>query len=564
MSTIDKPFQLADWHINPELGRISRGDEEVKLEPKVMSVLVYLAEREGEVVSRDELLDKLWPNVVVSYDSLSSTIIKLRKALGDDSRDSKFIETIPKKGYRCIAKVSIETEQTVDINDGHQHVVQPDVNTISNSDTGRVKQFGLLSVLLLGLIVVAVMFFTNSSGNSTQKQLPSLVVLPFINLSNDQQQEYLSDVITEDLITDLSQLSNIRVMSRTSAYSYKGTDVNIADIAEALSVRYIVEGSVRSAGEQIRITAKLIDSQTEEAIWAERFDRPSRDIFAIQDTVIEKVVNALAIELSIAEKQRLKRTDTDIIAAYDHFLRGQKLFRVRSKAAYKQAIEEYQQAIELDPKYARAYGGWAIVLTHQYRRGWSELSNEEARWRILELARKAVALDRSSPQAHWALGYIHLFRKEYKEAAESVQQSIELSPNYADGYGLLAFINNWQGNGKEAEQLIKKAMILNPHYTFDYPWNLGLAYYNQERYKEAIVHLRKAIERNETAFLTRLFLAASYVNLDKMDEAEWEVDNLMVHAPDTHLRQIADVIAFQDDERRNKLVDALRKAGVPE
>jgi len=561
---LNRPFYLEDWYIKPDLGRISRGGEEVKLEPKVMSVLVYLAERAGEVVSRDELLDKLWPDVVVSYDSLSSTVIKLRKALGDDSRNSSYIETIPKKGYRCVASVSQKTDKTLNTDFDDSHLVISTGSSIKHSVFNRKVKTGLFFLIIVGLIAGTILFLNNTSEDLTTKQVASIVVLPFLNLNADQQQDYLSDGITEDLITDLSKLSNLRVLSRTSSFTYKGREVDIDDVAKTLNVRYIVEGSVRKAGQQIRITAKLIDSNTEQAIWAERFDRPARDIFAIQDTVIEKIVSALAIELSIAEKNRLKQSDTNNIAAYEMFLRGQQLYRLRTKTGHEQAVDAYKKAIQLDPMYARAYGGWAVVLTHQYRRGWSVLSDEEARARMLELVRKAVSLDRSSPQVHWAAGYIHLFRKEYDEAAEAVEQAIALSPNYADGYGLLAFIRNWQGMGEAAEKNIKKAIELNPHHTFDYPWNLGLAYYNQRRYQEAVISLQQALQRNEHAHLPRLFLAASYVNLGRLDDARWEIDNVMVQAPDTRLKQIAATNAFEINEHSARFINELRQAGVPE
>ena len=453
--SLNSAFYLADWYIDPASGRVSRAGEEHKLEPKVMSVLVYLAERQGEVVSREELEARLWPNVVVSYDSLSTSIIKLRKALGDNSRHPDYIETISKKGYRCIASVSPASDEQ-DVSASENYNTKPFELPLRHRIVSRKIQMGVL-LLIISLIIGTALFFNKTKTKvSTEKQIPSLVVLPFINISNDTRQDFFSDGITEDLITDLSQLANLKVMSRTSAYSYKGKDINIDEVASDLGVRYIVEGSVQKAGEQIRITAKLVDSKTEQAIWADRFDRPAQDIFSIQDAVIEKIVTALAIELSIAEKQRLKQSDTNNIAAYEMFLRGQQLFRLRTRNGHEQAIEAYKQAIQLDPKYARAYGGWAIVLTHLYRRGWAEQSLEEARARALELARKAVSLDRSSPQVYWSLGYIHLFRKEYSEAAAAVEQAIALSPNYADGYGLLAFINNWEGKGQSAEKILKK------------------------------------------------------------------------------------------------------------
>lgn len=554
-------FWIGEWQVNPTTGRISREGSEVKLEPKVMSVLVFLAQRQGEVISREELEDKLWPNVIVSYDALSTTMIKLRKSLGDDSRNPKFIETISKKGYRCVAQVSTGSteKQTTD-------VTSKSARNQVNERKFVLKPKARLGIFIFFVGLLAVFAYKYYSGNVTSlnNSQPSIVVLPFVNLNQDPEQEYFSDGITEDLITDLSQLSSLTVMSRTSAYSYKNKDINIKDVVDELAVRYVIEGSVRKVGDQVRITAKLIDSKTNQTLWAERFDRDYQQIFAVQDEVIQKIVSALAIKTTIAEKQRLKHSDTNNIAAYDMFQRGQSYFRQRSKESYELAIDVYRKAIEYDPEYARAYGAMAVILTVQSRRGWTPLSKQESLNRALELAQKAVALDRASAQAYWSLGFVHLFRKEYQDATASVEQAIKISPNYADAYGLLAFINNYRGNGKQAEKYIKKAIKLNPHHTFDYPYNLGFAYYNQARYDNAIPYLKQALVRNEQALLPRIVLAACYVRLEQLEDAQWEIEQLMIHYPDITRSVIVNDLAYEDDSRLEKLLDDLGKAGLPE
>jgi tetratricopeptide (TPR) repeat protein len=189
---------------------------------------------------------------------------------------------------------------------------------------------------------------------------------------------------------------------------------------------------------------------------------------------------------------------------------------------------------------------------------------EEARARALELAQKAVALDPSSPQAYWALGFTYLFRKQLDEAAEAAKQAVVLSPNYADGYGLLAFIKNFQGHAEDAIRFIKKAMDLNPRYTYDYPWNLGRAYYTLGRYPEAVEALQEALERNENALYPRLFLAASYVRLGQQDDAKWEIEQIQILNPDTTLTHLANTFPVKDENEMNAFLEDLRKAGLPE
>jgi len=550
-----KGFIIDGWQVSPPDGVLSRGDETVRLEPKVMEVLVYFTSRPGEVITREMLETDVWHGALVGYDAITAAVIKCRKALQDDAKQPRIITTIPKKGYKLIAPITFPEDEKA-------AVAKPDLIINKLPNTRPVSFFVVLGFLFFGSLAWMVNSYLSFS-NVTIIEKPSLIVLPFVNLSDDPDQEYFSDGITEDLIIDLSNISNLIVISRTSAFAYKDRVDNISEIAGDVGARFVIEGSVRKAGDQLRITAKLIDTQTSHTLWAERYDRAYQEIFAVQDEVIQKIVNALAIELTLAEKKRLGRTDTNNLAAYEMFMRGQQYFRLRTKEGNELASDAYTSAIKSDPAYARAYGALAIVLTHDYRRGWTRLSLEEARTRTLELANKAVALDRSSPQVYWSLGYIYLFRKQTKEAATAVEQAVALSPNYADGYGLLAYINNWQGNAEQALHYINRAIALNPHHTFDYPWNLGLANYTLGRYTEAVEALQEAVERNEQVFLPRLYLAASYVRLDQLDDAEWEIEQITIQYPDARLSLMANILPYENKDLMNAFMDDLRKAGMP-
>ncbi len=556
-----KDFIIDGWQVSPAEGVLSRGDETVHLEPKVMEVLVYFAARPGEVITREMLETDVWHGALVGYDAITATVIKCRKALQDNAKHPRIITTIPKKGYKLIVAVMPAEDVTPDA--VFPQAVTTEVSHNKLLEFWSAPVFAILGVLFLGGITWLVTGYLSSSDVLIADK-PSLVVLPFANLSDDPDQEYFSDGITEDLIIDLSNISNLVVIAPTSAFFYKDRAVNIAEVARDLGARFVIQGSVRKAGEQVRITVKLIDSQTSQSLWAERYDRAHKDIFAVQDEVINKIVNALAIKLTLAEKQRLDRTDTNNLAAYEMFMRGQQYFRLRTREGNELSRDAYRNAIETDPTYARAYGALAIVLTHDYRRGWTELSLEEARTRTLELVQKAVLLDRSSPQVYWAQGYIYLFRKQHNEAAAAVEQAVALAPNYADGYGLLAYISNWRGNAEQAIHYINKAIALNPYYSFEYPWNLGLANYTLGRYEEAVDALQNALERNEQVLLPRLYLAASYVRLGQQDDAEWEIVQVNIQYPDVRLSLMANILPYEDEDNMNAFMDDLRKAGVQE
>jgi len=450
-------------------------------------------------------------------------------------------------------------------------VPPPEQSNQENFTSGR-KKIAVIGVIAL-VVSISLLAWLTPWGSINEKgvadsalsgsAIPSIAVLPFDNMSDDPNQEYLSDGITEDIITDLSQLKNLAVIARNSSFTYRNTSAKVQEIGEDLGNKYILEDSVRKAGNQIRITAQLIDTDNGHHLWAGRFDRELTEIFALQDEITEKIVTALSIQLNGDEQQQLSRNTTNSFEAYDLFLQGQMLGARFTKEGFEQAAETYRNAIKLDPRFARAYGALAVTLTRQVTTGYSD-SPAEMQERALEMVQKATAVNPYSPQAKWALGYVYMYRKQFDKAVEALERAVSLSPSYADGYAMLALIKNNLGHAEEAIRLIEKGIKLNPYYSWDYLYNLGRAYYALGDYQKATQYLQQALERNEAPRAPRLFLIASLVQLSQLEDAEWEIMQLEVSNPEVTLSHLQAVLVIADTELWNRLKDDLRAAGMSE
>jgi adenylate cyclase len=307
---------------------------------------------------------------------------------------------------------------------------------------------------------------------------PSIVVLPFVNLSGDPGQEYFSDGITEELTASLSRLANLFVISRNSAFFYKGKAVKVQDLSRELGVKYVLEGSVRKAANQVRITAQLIDATTDHHLWSERYDRPLQDIFALQDEIAQKIVTTLKLQLPFWEQGiPVRRHHTDNVEAYDFYLRGlESLLRAMleaKKEANGQARQLFERALALDSTYALAYAGLGGTYFNEWFFQWN-LNRAQTLERALELLQRAVTLDDSLSMPHMLLGHIYLWNKQHDQAIAEIRRAIALDPNLSDNYLELGIILVSVGQPEEAIEAIKKGMRLNPRYTGPYPANLGL------------------------------------------------------------------------------------------
>jgi len=433
-----------------------------------------------------------------------------------------------------------------------------------------------MAVVVVVVMLVAVGIGYWSKGSLPQEQpvlvgsktfplpdKPSIAVLAFDNLSGDPGQEYLSDGISRHIITDLSKIHGLTVIARNSSFGYRDSEATVQEIGKSLGAQFILDGSVQKSGDRLRITSQLVDSKTGHQLWAERFDRRLSDVFLLQDEITREIISTLAVRLSADEQEHLSGNVPTSFEAYDLFLRGQQASVGFSEEAITEAIEQYRQAIRLDPNYAHAYGALAVARIRQFFFGFAD-TPARTRDRALELARKAATMDPGSHQIQWSLGYIHMYRKEFNEALEAAERAVSLSPNYADGYALLALVKNNLGQADDVIPLIEKAMLLNPHYTWDYIYQLGRAYYAMDEYDKAVSYLQEAIERNEAVGIPRLFLAASYVNLGELEDAEWEITQAQMTHPEYTYTHLQKIMPIGDKKLFDRLFHDLRSAGLTE
>ena len=562
-------FQVADWEVDPASGWIRRGEVTRKLEPRVMELLVVLAQEPGVVLAREELEGKVWSGMVVGYDALSSAMIKLRKALGDDPHHPQYIETLPKKGYRLIASVQA-IEVTTKGSDTAPTQAQPEKSlrlAWPFHKSSWLTMMGVLFILLGGLLT---WYFTHQSVPEVDDiavvgphtDTPSIAVLPFRNLSDDSAQTYFSDGITEDLITDLSRLSGLTVIARNSVFSFKDSMPEPQEVAQHLGASYLLQGSVRRVANQVRINVSFIDAETGLNIWAERFDGPLEDVFKLQDEVLHKVVSELQVKLTSQEQANLKKPTAANVEALEEYFWGRATYGSVSKQENEAARKRYRRAIELDPNFAEAYAALALTYLDDWRRRWG-ISREEAISQAIDLAQKAIQIDASVPQAHFALGYIYLYvHKGHDRAIEEAKKALALDPNYADGYALLSSAYFFSGHPEKALPLDRKAMQLNPASSFLYFVHLGRSYYFQQHYEQALEAFQSADERNRVYVTNHLWLAATYAQLDQLEEAAWEVDQILTLDPDFSLNHWMDTRPLKKSEHRQHLLAGLHKAGI--
>ena len=389
---------------------------------------------------------------------------------------------------------------------------------------------------------------------------PSVAVLPFENMSGDAGQEYFGDGITEDLITGLSKLSGLFVIARNSVFAYKGRAVKPAQVSRELGVRYVLEGSVRKAGNRVRITAQLVDAATGYHVWAERYDRDLKDVFALQDEVTQKIVGVLAVKLTAPEKDRLGRAPTRNVEAYDYVLRGLEYHRRTTKEANAEARKMFARAVELDPEYAMAYSamGWTHLQAWQFQ--WSR--DPETLQRAFELAQKAIVRDDSLAGPHDLLGQVYLWKKEHERAIAQAERAVALAPNNADSYETLAEVLAWSGRADEAIEDIKQAMRLDPQYPFFYLWTLGHAYYLTGRSDEAIATFRKLLARNPNFVPAHAFLAVLYGErgLEEDARSEWAAAARL--SPQASVESLRQRMPYKNEKDLERVLAAMRKGGL--
>lgn len=394
---------------------------------------------------------------------------------------------------------------------------------------------------------------------------PSIAVLPFDNLSADPEQEYFSDGITEDIITELSKISGLFVIARHSAFTYKSRPVTLKQVGRELGVRYVLEGSVRRAGERLRITTQLIDALTDHHLWAERYDRSVGDIFAVQEEVARSVAAALAVALKPEEGERLRRPPTANVEAYDIYLRTRATPWPPTRDNILSARSAYRRIAEIDPSFAGGFAGQSMTHAFAVMFGFSADREADA-GRALDLAEAAVRLDDSFAQGFSALGLAHLIAGRHDEGLAQARRAVALQPNDADANTFLAVIQFFSGAPEDAHAAISTALRLDPTYVNGPYLNvMGIACFVAGRYGEAIETFRRNFDRGGPVGVPALaFLAAACSAIGRMDEAKETARTLQDFLPAFSLSRFQFLHLFRNRDDAERVKSALRAAGLPE
>ena len=392
---------------------------------------------------------------------------------------------------------------------------------------------------------------------------PSIAVLPFSNLNGDSQEDYFSDGITNDIITDLSQVSSLQVIASNSVFVYKSNPVKVQQVAKDLGVTHVLEGSVQKAGDKVRINAQLIDANSGHHLWAERYDREIVDIFELQDDVSRTIVDILAVRLTNNERRQLDRHRQADPQAYDMLLRGLEELRRFTRETNDDARQYFMRAIEFDPQFARAYADVAFSHAMDILFGWEEASRQKFET-AFEYADKAVELDDSIGQVHFAKSVLYLTAKDHANALSSARRAVEANPNYADGWANYAQVLVFSGEPEDSLEIMNTAMELNPRYAFFYTWIDGHARMLLGDHVAAETAFLNVLDRNPHFPGAHLTLASLYGNMDRVYDAEWSAQEILNLDPGFTISQEADRMPYQKPHHLETYLEGLRKAGLPE
>jgi adenylate cyclase len=392
---------------------------------------------------------------------------------------------------------------------------------------------------------------------------PSIAVLPFVNMGGDPKEEYLSDGLTEQIITGLSMVPKLFVIARNSTFVYKGKPVKIQKVAEDLGVRYVLEGSVQKSGDRLRVTAQLIDAITGHHIWSEHYDREFKDIFVLQDEITMRIMQATRIELTEGEQSRYwaRKGRTDNLKALEKNIQGVAFMRRGTKQDNETARQLFEEAITLDPNFIWPYVNLGQTHFWDARFGWSETPAKSLQ-RAFELEQKALAMDDSIDIIHSVLGAIYLVKRQYEKALSEAEQAVALNPNGADAYNFLAGILGYSGKWEESVLYAKKSIRLNPVPLMGYYWILGRAYFMTGQYDVAIITLKKTLQIDPDFLPARAFLAACYSSLGRDAEASASAKEVLRIDPRFSVESYAKTLPYKDKADIEREVAALRKAGL--
>lgn len=481
----------------------------VEITGRVLDALIYLVERPGQLIEKRALINALWPNVVVEDGNLSQTIHALRRVLGEKVGEHRYIATVAGRGYQFVAEVKPRAAASAQL--------APSAQAVPDAPRSRRPKWilagGVLALVLLG----AVAAFTWRGHDQPVKPVavtahPSIAVLPFVDMSEEQNQVHFADGLSEEILNILAHADNLRVIARTSSFSFKGENVDIRTIAQRLAVTYVLEGSVRKAGARLRITAQLIDASTSEHVWSETYDRDVHDIFGVQREIASAVAGALSVTLAREGPRRAETTSTE---AYEQYLQGRQLFNRRSSGDLLQAKARFEEALRIDPGYARAWSALAgVYLVARYEN--VELPDAMKNWG--EAAERAIKLDPelAEAQVRAAQYYMHVGKQDAADV--HFARAVALDPNDPMSLSLSLSGAIAEGRVSDAVEVQRRIVEADP-LSASNRGNLGLLLTVVGRFPEAQAELERALELSPAAASTTTNLSDLLILQERFDEA---------------------------------------------
>jgi TolB-like protein/DNA-binding winged helix-turn-helix (wHTH) protein/rhodanese-related sulfurtransferase len=544
----------------------------IDLRPQAFAVLRQLAENAGRLVTKDELMQAVWPGVAVTDDSLVQCIHEIRRALRDE--EHAVLKTVPKRGYRLVPPAGTDIEPAAATPPFEAGAVSAAPVPVAPRQGPGLATAAFVALLILAAMVPWWLFGRAEKASAPTDGPPVIAVLPFTNLGGDPGQDYFADGITEDLITDLSKLSGVFVIARNSTWTYKGQPVKVEEIAKELGARFVVNGSVRREGDQIRINAQLADAVGGRELWADRYDGTLSNVFALQDKVIGQIVSALAVTLTSAEQAEAGQVETTNPKAYDALLQGLDHLRRDTEKETLAAISSFEKAVALDPHYSRAYAAlaaaqWRITLSFWF-------SSSGAGWQHAYegLNRNlAKAMEKPTSLAYAILSQVQSQQGLYDEAFATIDRAMALAPSDPDNHVAKARILNATGRAAAAEAEIQVAMRLDPRFSPSTLRVLAISLFNEQKYQEAADTLERVIALQSDVAQDYSTLVSAYGHLGRTEGVQAAIDKYAALAipaaydPMTVQESAFDWYGIAFNYHRpyiDQMTEGLRKAGVPE
>ncbi|MDU8945776.1 winged helix-turn-helix domain-containing protein [Ovoidimarina sediminis] len=503
-----------DCEVDLARGELRRSEQVVALEPIAFELIVFLASRPGELVTKDELVESVWGGRAISDSAISSCVASARSALGDTGAMQRYIKTVPRRGFRFVGECNRQR-----------------------------------------------------ATDSLEKKLPSkpsVAVLPFLNMSGDPEQAYYSDGITDDIITDLSRYNELFVIARHSSFAYRDTTKSRSEIANELGVQYLAEGSVQRAAEKIRVNVRLIDPKTANEIWAERYNREAADIFEVQDEITAVIVNRLAGQIERRHQRNAASGRETGLSAYDYILRAQQgIFDVGRENA-RRAFNDVQKALDIDPGNARAHAllGWYYIT--EATNSWGMEPNE-AYQNAWDSALSATSADDDEPFGFVVLAWVYLWRDRlFDRALVELQKACDLNPSNAAYRSYLAFAQIYAGEYEAGKANLEGAMQLNPHFPVLYDNHYMRALFHLRDSKAALPHAVRVRSHMPQASNALSLVAAIFASLEMDEDARQVIDQIKRVSPGFTRKFVKRNLPYRIESDREYFLEMLEKAGLPE